>query len=237
MDITTWPHTFLNNYLSPFWQILACWGLMLLVLRLGKFGTSFRIYNTLFHELGHAIFALLFSGSTKKIELFSDASGAAYVSSKSRVAEFVVSFMGYPFAAVVGWLMLTQTQRIDTFYLACGTLTVYAVSLVFYVRNQYGVIWLLINMAVVGAAIYFKQYQWAHIYFFVVGSFILMESIWTALVLLYLSAESPASAGDAKDLRDYTYIPAIVWALVFAFITFCFVDLTLQTVIRWNLWL
>jgi len=209
---------------------------MLLVLRMGKFGTSFRIYNTLFHELGHALFALFTSGSTKKIELFSDAGGAAYVSTKTWGASLLVSLVGYPFAAIVGWLMLTQTQALDAFYLAYGTLAVYLLSLLLYVRNRYGVIWLLVNIAVVAAAIYFKQYGWAHIYFFVVGSFILMESVWTALILLYISAEDPANAGDAKDLRDQPRVPAIVWALLFAAITVYFVNLTLHSVIGWGLW-
>jgi len=209
---------------------------MLLMLRIKTLGIAFRVYNTLFHELGHAIFSLLTSGSVKKIELFSDAGGAAYVSNNSWWANFLVTIIAYPFAAAVGWFMLTQTQTMPTHYLAYGIAGIYVLSLLLYVRNQYGVIWLLINTAITISAIYFQQQTWAHIYFFVVGSFILMESVWTALVLLYISAEDPTNAGDAKDLRDLTRVPAIVWALLFAAVTLYFVNLTLSGVIGWTLW-
>lgn len=209
---------------------------MLLLLRIKTLGVAFRVYNTLFHELGHAVFSLLTSGSVKKIELFADAGGAAYVSNNGWWSNFLVTIIAYPFAAAVGWFMLTQTQRLRTDYLAYGIAAIYVLSLLFYVRNQYGIIWLLINTAITIGAIYFKQQTWAHFYFFVVGSFILMESVWTALVLLYISAEDPGNAGDAKDLRDLTRIPAIVWALLFAAVTLYFVNLTLSGVIGWTLW-
>lgn len=236
MDTSTWPHTFIDQYISPFWQIVACWTLMLLMLRIRTLGIAFRVYNTLFHELGHAIFSLVSSGSVKKIELFSDAGGAAYISNKGWLANFMVTIIAYPFAAAAGWFMLTQTQRFSTHYLAYTIAAIYLLSLLLYVRNKYGVIWLLINLAITCAAIYFQQHTWAHLYFFVVGSFILMESVWTALVLLYISAEDPGNAGDAKDLRDLTKIPAVVWALLFAAVTLYFVNLTLSGVIGWTLW-
>lgn len=236
MDTRSWPHSFLDSYLDAFWQIILCWAIMLLILRVKKLGIVFRVYNTLFHELGHAVFSLLTSGSVKKIELFSDAGGAAYVSNKGWFSSFLVTIIAYPFAAATGWFMLTQTQGVDTVYLAYAIAGIYILSLILYVRNQYGVIWLLFNIVFTLAAIYFKQESWAHIYFFVVGSFILMEAVWTSLVLLYLSAESPAHAGDAKDLRDLTRIPAVVWALLFAAVTLYFVNLSLSGVIGWTLW-
>lgn len=236
MDTSTWPHTFLNAYISPFWQIIGCWFIMLLLLRIKTLGIAFRIYNTLFHELGHAIFTLFTSGSVKKIELFSDAGGAAYISNKGWWSNFIVTIVAYPFAAAVGWFMLTQTQNVQTHYLAYAIAGIYVLSLLLYVRNQYGVIWLIINILITLGAIYFNQQTWAHIYFFVIGSFILMESVWTALVLLWISAESPAQAGDAKDLRDLTKVPAVVWALLFAAITLYFVNLSLSGVIGWTLW-
>lgn len=236
MDFISWPHSFLTGYISPFWQIILLWIILCLCLRLGKLGTAFRVFNTLYHELGHAIMSLITSGSVQRIELFSNAGGAAHTASKSGFARFMVSIAGYPFATAVGWLALTQAQRIPVLYVAYGILATYVLALLLWVRNQYGILWLIVNIALLGAAIYFKTGTGLRWYLFIMGSFVLIESIWTAFVLLYISAENPREAGDAKSLRDLTYIPAIVWALVFAAVTFYFVNLTFAHVLGHALW-
>ncbi len=235
MDIVNWPTNFLSNYLSPLWQILIIWTLMIALLRAGKFGTVFRVYNTLFHELGHGVMSLATSGNIHKIELFSNAGGVAVTSNKAWISKFLVSIAGYPLSAVVAWLMLTKLNNFNQIYLAYGILGIYFISLVLWVRNKYGIIWLLGNILLVGLAIYFEQHHFAKIYFFLVGSFILMESIWSCLIILYISAESPQEAGDAKNLRDLTYIPALVWALFFCSATVFFLNLTLDQIIGWRI--
>lgn len=235
MDILNWPTTFLSNYLSPLWQIIIIWSLMTLFLRAGKFGSIFRVYNTLFHELGHGIMSLCTSGNVHKIELFSNAGGVAVTSNKTWISKFLVSIAGYPFASAMGWLMLTQLNSYNQLYLAYGILGIYVLSLLFWVRNKYGIIWLLANILLVGLAIYFNQYHYAKWYFFIVGSLIMLESIWSCLVILYISAESPSEAGDTKNLRDLTFIPAIVWSLIFCGGTMFFLNLCLSHIISWRI--
>lgn len=235
MDILNWPTTFLSNYLSPLWQILIIWGLMIVVLRAGKFGSIFRVYNTLFHELGHGIMSLATSGSIHSIELFSNAGGVAVTSNKYWISKFLVSIAGYPLATVVGWLMLTQLNNYNQLYLAYGILGIYSLALLLWIRNKYGIIWLLSNILLVGLAIYFNQHHYAKLYFFIVGSFIMLESIWSSLIILYVSAENPYEAGDSKNLRDLTFIPAIVWSLFFCAATIFFLNLTLSHIIGWRI--
>jgi len=235
MDVVNWPHTFLSDFLSPFWQIIGCWALMCLLLRLGKFGSVFRVYNTLFHELGHGLLSLGTSGKVHRIELFSDAAGVAVTSSKGWFSCFMVSIAGYPFGAVTGWFMLTQLRHVNNEYMAYIVLGVYTLSLLLWVRNKYGIIWLLANIALVASAVYFRQFHWSSVYFFVVGSFILIESVWSCLILLYLSAENPRDAGDATDLRDLTYLPAILWALFFTIVSLFFVNLSLESILSWKI--
>jgi hypothetical protein len=234
MDIVNWPHTFVSNYLGPQAQMLSVWIFMCLLMRWGKGGMVFRVYNTLFHELGHAVMSLATSGNVHRIELFSNAGGVAVTSNKTWISRFLVSMAGYPFAAITGWLMLTQTNLLSEKYLAYSILGIYILSLVLWVRNKYGIVWLIVNSALVGAAIYFKQEHWANVYFFVVGSFILIESIWSCLVLLYIAAESPQEAGDAQNLRELTFLPSIIWALVFLAASLYFLNLTLGTLIGWR---
>jgi len=235
MDIVNWPHTFLNEYVSPMVQMVTLWILMCLLMRWGSGGMVFRVYNTLFHELGHAVMSLATSGKVHRIELFSNAGGVAVTSNKTWISRFLVSLAGYPFAAVIGWLMLTQATMLSAQYLAYGILGIYVLSLVLWVRNKYGILWLLANTALVAVAIYFKQEQWAGVYFFIVGSFVLIESIWSTLVLLYIAAENPREAGDAQNLRELTYLPSVVWALIFCLASFYFLNLTLGALIGWKL--
>ena len=234
MDILNWPTTFLNNYLTPQWQIICCWCLMIVVLRAGKVGTIFRVYNTLFHELGHGVMSLVSSGQVHSIELFSNAGGVAVTSNKTWISKFLVSIAGYPFSTAISWLMLTQLSGYNQLYLAYGILGIYVLSLVFWVRNKYGIIWLLANILLVGLAIYFNQHQYTKLYLFIIGSFIMLESIWSCLIILYISAENPSEAGDSKNLRDLTFVPAIVWSLVFCGLTFFLFNLTLGHVIHWQ---
>ncbi len=234
MDTLNWPTNFLTNYLSPLWQILIIWALMVALLRVKKLGTIFRVYNTLFHELGHGIMSLVTSGSIHSIELFSNAGGVAVTSNKTWVSKFLVSIAGYPFSSLIAWLMLTQLSTYNQLYLVYAILGIYTITLILWVRNKYGVIWLLSNILLVGLAIYFNQSHLAKIYFFIVGSFIMLESIWSCLIILYVSAENPHEAGDAKNLRDLAFIPAIVWALIFCLVTAFFLNLTLGSVIGWR---
>lgn len=234
MDIINWPTNFLSNYISPLGQILIIWGLMIVILRINKIGTVFRVYNTLFHELGHGIMSLVTAGNVHSIELFSNAGGVAVTSNKTWFSKFLVSIAGYPFAAVMGWLMLTQLNNYNQLYLVYAILGIYTLTLFLWVRNKYGIIWLLSNMLLVGLAIYFEQSHWAQVYFFIVGSFIMLESIWSCLVILYISAENPHEAGDAKNLRDLAFLPAIVWSLIFCLTTAFFLNLVLGHVIGWR---
>lgn len=235
MDVTHWPNTWMNHYLSPTAQILTMWALMIIVLRLGKFGTVFRVYNTLFHEIGHALMSLLFSGSVNRIELFSNAGGVALTSNKSWIARFMVSLAGYPFAAAMSWFLLTQLDRIPAIYHVPGMLGLLVLALVLWVRNKYGIIWLLVNILLLSTALYFNYENYAGIFFFIIGSLTMIESIYSVLILLYISAESPAEAGDARNLRELALLPAVIWALILAAICFFFLHLTIKDVLNWSM--
>ena len=45
---------------------------------------------------------------------------------------------------------------------------------------------------------------------------ILVESVWSTFVLVYLSVQTPDKAGDATNLHKFAYLPAIIWAVLFA---------------------
>ena len=235
MDINHWPNNFINEWISPFWQIIALWFLVLAVMRMGKFGIALKNFNTLFHEIGHALMSLLFSGQVHKIELHNNAGGVAVTSNKSWISQFMVSIAGYPAGAAAGWAMFTQLPKLNSEYQVYVLLGIFSISLVLWVRNKYGMVWMIANCLWLGAVIYWQLYTAFSIYLFVVASCVMIESVWSVLLLVYISAEDPASAGDAQNLRELTFLPAIIWALVLTALTLFLFNLTLSGVIGWHI--
>jgi hypothetical protein len=47
------------------------------------------------------------------------------------------------------------------------------------------------------------------------ASILLFQSIYSAFTLLIISVKSSNKAGDAKNLSTFTYIPSVIWALLF----------------------
>lgn len=231
MDILNWPHTSINSYLGPTWQIVILWCLLFGLMRLGKIGIVFRLYNTFFHELGHAIFSLLTSGQVVKVELFSNAGGVAVTTHKTWFSKCIVSLAGYPFASAVSWFLLCYASTFQLHYFIYGLLMVYGITLLLWVRNKYGIAWLLLNIALLLAGIYFEQLHWAQWYLFLTGSLIMLEGLWSCLILTYISAEEPSNAGDAQNLRELTYLPPILWALLFTATSVYLCNLTLGGVL------
>ena len=235
MDINHWPNSILSAYISPLWQIIFVWLIVLVIMRVKTVGVVFKNYNTLFHELGHAVMSLLFSGQVHKIELNHNAGGVAVTSNKSWLAKFMVSIAGYPAGAIAGWSIFNHLQFINPqyqLYILFGTI---AVSLLFWIRNKYGIVWSVLNLLFFAAIWYFNWFSVLKVFVFVMASAVMTESLWSVLILIYISAEDPQNSGDAKNLRDLTYLPSIVWAILLGFIAFYLFNLTLQSVIHWHI--
>ena len=70
------------NFSDHQFLLYAFFAAGILITRLPFVGKFFRITNTLIHESGHAIMALLTSGNVVSIDLMSDTSGTATTKSK-----------------------------------------------------------------------------------------------------------------------------------------------------------
>lgn len=196
-------------------QYIALFILALVLLRIPKVGRFFRVVNTLFHEDGHAIIALLTSGSVDKINLFADTSGTCVYRPKNKIAEFLVLLAGYvaSSASAYGMFWFLHHQHNDWFlYSFAGVL---GLNLILWVRNKYGVFWILFFGLLIAACIYLQNNILNFYFLFFISALNLVESVYSTLVILYVSAEEPSQAGDARGLRQLTFIPAIIWALLF----------------------
>lgn len=196
------------------WFIIIVWTLLFLLLRYKPIGSVLRPINTMFHETGHALMTLLFSGKVVQINLFHD-SGVAFTAVSSWFGRFMVSLAGYPFASMAAWLQFyfySKGMSYVCLYVYLGTAVI---NLLLWVRNSYGIIWLLLFIALNSCALYFKWEEPVCLMLFIFNSVLLLQSVWTALYLLYLCADDPKQAGDAANLRSMTFLPAVIWGAFF----------------------
>lgn len=182
--------------------------------RLIPFSSWFRMLDTMIHEFGHAIATLLVSGRVLRIELYPDHSGVTYSVITSGWSQLIVSLAGYITASLFAVALFYSYSRQKQ---GQGLMIITALALVsglLFVRNGYGLIWLLIFIAlnllflVIGGRI-------RSFYYLLLAFLCLEESVMAPLTLLLLAVSRPGSAGDAANLAALTGVPAIVWALLF----------------------
>ena len=213
--------SFRKNYLYQFdfltarQQYIALFIIALLLLRIPRIGRFFRVVNTMYHEDGHALMALLTSGSVEKIDLFADTSGSCVYRPKNKFAAFLVCLAGYPFSSLSAAAMFWCLHYNHYEWFLYGFSVTLVINLLLWVRNQYGIFWILFMGLMTGLCFYIENNYLTYYFLFFIAALNLVESVYSTLVILYISAENPSDSGDARSLRQHTYIPAIVWALFF----------------------
>jgi len=183
-------------------------------------GKFLNVLNTMVHESGHAIMALMSGGGVMNIKLSADASGAAQTKSKYWIGKVLTSLAGYPTSSITAWFFFWLIQQHKTNYVFYVIVSLVLINLILWVRNTFGMIW-LVAMGILNIAVYMYGNTNLHYYFstFFAG-IVLFQSIYTTFTLLFISFSQPSKAGDAKNLRDFTYIPAFVWAILMLIIVF-----------------
>lgn len=185
-----------------------------LITRIPLIGKYFRTLNTLFHESGHAIAAILTSGEVLRIELEHDTSGKAYTKSNSKVKALLVSFTGYPFAALIsGILVALSVKQMDSavfFILLCIAL----LNLALFVRNTYGIAWLVTFSGLVVFVFWSGSRLLSQVVALSVSLISFVESVRSTLTIVYLGFTHERKAGDATNLAKISRMPAAIWALL-----------------------
>lgn len=187
----------------------------LLLPRIPVVGKFFNIINTGLHELGHALMALLLDGEVRKIELFKDTSGTTVTQTKHKWEAVLVSLAGYPFAASTGWLSFYLIQHGADIGLLIGLSVLFVIMLIFWIRNWYGALWVVLFTTINALLIYFQKPQCIEYAALFYAVMILTESVVSSFVLLVLSFKDSSKAGDATNLENVTHIPAAIWSLLF----------------------
>ncbi|MBO4481457.1 MAG: M50 family metallopeptidase [Bacteroidales bacterium] len=201
-----------------FWGIPLIYWLLVAAFVLPKIpyvGKFFNVINTGIHELGHALMALILQGQVLKIELFGDTSGSAVTKSANRFTAVLVSLSGYLFASAVAYFAFYLINIGYVNHFIIGLSLVFLLMLILWVRNWFGVIWVLLFVALNAFLIYHGNELYINIAALFYAVMILIESVWSTLVVLFISVVNPESAGDAANLQKQTHVPAFIWALLF----------------------
>lgn len=175
----------------------------------------FRYLNTMIHEFGHAVTTLMLSGRVLNIELYADHSGVT----RSAVAEswklVPIGLAGYMISSLFAWFLFAMDYKNKQKAGLMVITAVAALSLIFFVRNGFGVWWLAGFIALNIIMILLARGKFERIYFLIIAFLTLEESVFSAFSLILYAFNDPGQAGDATLLRDSTGLPAMLWAVVF----------------------
>lgn len=187
-----------------------------LLLRIPRLNSYLRTINTLLHESGHALLAILLSGEAIEIKLNSNTSGSALTRTSSKTKAFWVSFAGYPIAALGSLLLMALTHHKDyrTGFLILISIAI--INLIVFVRNNYGIFWLVTFSLVLFLINGFLSPVIALVLFRFIVLIAFIESITTTLGIVVLGLTNRKKAGDLSTMEKLSGIPASVLALVMA---------------------
>lgn len=185
-----------------------------LLVRVPGVGKILRTFNTMLHESGHVLMALLLNGTVHEVRLNNDLSGSASTSSNSRLKSALVSFNGYPFAAVSILVLfaLLRNGLYKTGYIAL--ISIALIHLIFFVRNTFGMVWLIVFVALLTGS--FTQFP-AHVAAWILTGLTLIalaETIISTFQIVLIGLTKPRKAGDISNLVKTTGLPAWLWTLL-----------------------
>lgn len=196
--------------------------------RIPYIGKYLRVVNTLVHESGHAFAALITSGEVYTVELFSDTSGTAVTKTKGKFSQFLVAIAGYPFGSAFSFLLFyiisRGEYRIVLYILACFAI----LNLIFYVRNTYGIFWLITFTAIIFIVNFYGGEFFQYAFTAWLSGIMLFEALYSSVELVIIANKRSKSAGDAYNLKQLTGIPTMIWALLFVAQSGYFIYLTLR---------
>ncbi|MDL4843158.1 M50 family metallopeptidase [Aquibacillus rhizosphaerae] len=190
--------------------------LALLLTQMPIIGKYFSIVNTLIHEMGHSLMAIITGGKVQSISLFSNTEGATLTSYQFWIGGFLTSASGYVFSSFIAFLFMILIYKGKSKYVLTVLLGVLVVSLLFWIRNPFGLFWIVTFIAgfswtlVKGSKVFLEYVA------LFLTTLLLVESITSSFQVMYLSFISPQSAGDATNLSRMTrLIPAPIWGVLF----------------------
>lgn len=200
-----------DHQTQVFYMILV---MSLVINRLPIIGTFFRTVNTLLHESGHALGAILTSGEVMKIDILKNTAGMTETKSKGKLSAFIVSFAGYPFAALASSFMVIMSLKGNHAFVLYLLFSVVTINLLFFVRNLYGVLWLIFFASLLTLLVWLDNELFSKLLLLCVSMIAFTETFTSTLVVGVLGLTTPRKAGDLFNMQRMSGVPAGFWALV-----------------------
>ncbi|WP_425348987.1 M50 family metallopeptidase [Halalkalibacter urbisdiaboli] len=124
-------------------------------------------------------------------------------------------YSGYTFASLSTFLcfFLIYKEKQSMLFYMMALLAFF--NLLLWVRNRYGLIWLVVFLALFSIIHYFQLTILQEIIVLLLSSVLLIESTLSSFSILTLSIRNSKQAGDASGLQKLTFIPAPIWGLLF----------------------
>jgi len=201
---------------------------VLITNRIPFVGKFLRIINTLIHESGHALLALLTRGEVYEIELFGDRSGAATVKTKGKLSFFLVSLAGYVVGSAFAYLMFYLISLGKYDMVIYVVVIIALLDLTFLIRNTYGLFWIIIFIVLLILARFYLNDFFKFVFTAWISAVMLFEAFYSSVELVIIASRKPKSAGDAAMLAKTTGIPALIWAVFFVLLSGFFIYLTVR---------
>jgi len=174
----------------------------------------FNWLESYFHEISHGLAALLTGGSVLRIQLF--ANGAGLCTTQGGIA-FVISFSGYAGATLWGWgifkLSSANQRAAQIFSVVIFILLVS--SMVFWGRDLLTWFILAVLAVIFLLTIKLQKVHYLQRLMQLFGLLILLNSLSSPSYLL-----DGRNLGDGAALTSITYIPEVVWVLIWFSIAF-----------------
>lgn len=174
-----------------------------------------RILNTLIHETGHAVIALI-GGHMETISLLENSEGVTYGKQPIWLVSVITSAAGYFFSSFVAFIAFSLIHKQKQIWLIDLLLGILFLNLLLWVRNLFGIIWLI--SFVFGFLILLIKATQAvrNTVVLVMASVLLVDSLLSAYEVMILSFFHPKFAGDAANLAQLTsIIPVHIWGILF----------------------
>jgi hypothetical protein len=178
-------------------------------------GNYVSVINTVIHESGHALISLI-GGKVERISLFMNSEGVTYGNQSTWIGGVLTGMAGYIFSSFIAFLSFWLIRREKYSILMFILLGFIFLNLIFWVRNPYGLFW-LISFAFIFIMLLIKgSKNLVNHILLLIAAIILVDSIKSAFEILILSFIQPNSAGDASILAQLTsIIPTQLWGLFF----------------------
>ncbi|WLR48498.1 M50 family metallopeptidase [Halobacillus litoralis] len=197
-------------------QVLSALILAFLLTQLPVVGKYFAILNTMIHESGHSLMALITGGEVRRISLLPNTSGFALTGHTSWIGQVLTSMAGYVFASFFAFVFFFLISRGQYKWMIYILIAFLAINLLFWVRNVYGLFWILTFGAGFIWLLRTGHDQVVQYVLLFLASLVLVESVTSAFEVMWISFISPGQAGDAANLAKATkFIPAPFWGLAF----------------------